>query len=564
MIVSGKRIRIARVAFVVGALVLLLLVWSGVIFLEEVDEKVNVVRELAFEQEIIDILHDAGETCPDYLDYSRVKHPPFSQGEYKYPYMRPSPRCRTFNSSIVEHLIKDLKLKVKYTDLGRLIENCFPNTLDTTILWHNKDEAFIVTGDIHAEWLRDSARQLSIYQPLAKYDIKLQNLIKGAINTQAKYIINSPYCNAFHPPPNSGVKRGLSAEDQVYPKPDWDQVFECKYEIDSLASFLTLSNEYFENTKDNSFLTETWWSAYEKILVVFRRESQPTFDKETGFQTRFFYSFQRQTNIGSETLPLSGVGNPVNYDTGLIRSAFRPSDDACIFQFFIPGNIQALTELKRTRKNLITSKIQTKSDIKLMTEVTDEFIQNLSRGLENHAIVNHPRYGKVYAYEIDGYGGVTFMDDANIPSLLSIPDIGYKAINDPIYKNTRKMILDKSGNPYYLKGRYLEGIGGPHVGLGYAWPMALLVAMRTTDDDVEISKNLKLVMETTGGMGLMHEGVHVHSELGFEYTRSWFAWCNSEFGKTILHLAKHKPHIIFRKEFATPYDLHSVLESYVE
>lgn len=529
--------------------------------------------DIDFEKEMLEILHSQDDECPDYLDYSRQRHPPFSEGEFKYPFMRPSKECRTFSSNIVESLIKDLQKKVESPDLARLIENCLPNTLDTTILWHktaedhvsNQAQTFIVTGDIHAEWLRDSARQLSIYQPLVKYDPALKEMIKGAINTQARFVVNSPYCNAFHPPPESGVKRGQAAEDQVYPKPDWDQVFECKYEIDSLASFLTLSNEYFEHSGDDSFLTETWWNAYEKLLVVFRRESQPSFDKETGYQSPFYYSFQRHTNIGSETLPLGGVGNPVNYGTGLVRSAFRPSDDSCILQFFVPGNIHALTELKKTKQNFLTKKNQELFNLKLITEVTDNFIKDISSGIEKYGIVNHPVYGKVYAYEIDGYGGATFMDDANIPSLLSIPDLGFTSKEDSTYQNTRKMIMQKSGNPYYLKGKYFEGIGGPHIGLSYAWPMSLLVAIRTTDDDKEIVQHLKLIMETTGDMGLMHEGVNVHSQAGYDYTRSWFAWCNSEFGKTILHLAKHKPHLIFKKEYASKgYDLDAVLQSFAQ
>ena len=169
----------------------------------------------------------------------------------------------------------------------------------------------------------------------------------------------------------------------------------------------------------------------------------------------FYYSFQRNTNIGSETLPLGGVGNPVNYGTGLIRSAFRPSDDATILQFFIPANIHMLTELKRARNTYLTNENIARDT--MLVETTDTFINALSTGIEKYGIVNHPIYGKVYAYEVDGYGSATFMDDANIPSLLSIPDLGYTKIDDEIYQNTRKMILSKQGNPYYLKGHFSKG-----------------------------------------------------------------------------------------------------------
>lgn len=511
--------------------------------------------------------------CPNYVDYSQEKHAPFSKGKFKFPFMRPAPKCRTFVSEAVEYVIKDLKNKAKDLDLARLIENCLPNTLDTTILWHKSTlndadsktpQTFVVTGDIHAEWLRDSARQLSVYQPFVKYDKHLQELMKGAIHTQAEYIINSPYCNAFHPPVGSGVKRGESAIDQVYPRPDWRHVFECKYELDSLASFLTLSNEYYLNSNgDKSFITNSWLKAYERIMIVLKRESQPTFDEETGQALNFYYSFQRQTNIGSETLPLSGVGNPVNYGTGLIRSAFRPSDDTCILQFFIPANAHMLTELKTARKNYLNDDLDYHIDLSPLFAHTDEFIDGITKGIEKYGIVDHPVFGKVYAYEIDGYGGNIFMDDANLPSLLSLPDMGYLDKDDKVYQNTRKMVLSKDGNPYFLKGYSFEGIGGPHIGIQNAWPMSLLVRMRTTDDDDEILDSLNYIMHNTAGLGLMHESVHVNSRNGRDFTRSWFAWCNSEFGKTILHLAKHKPHLIFKEEFAnTEYDIDSILSNF--
>lgn len=174
-------------------------------------------------------------------------------------------------------------------------------------------------------------------------------------------------------------------------------------------------------------------------------------------------------------------------------------------------------------------------------------------------------WGKVYAYEVDGYGGAIHMDDANIPSLLSLPDMGFIDVNDEVYQNTRKMILSKVGNPYYLTGTQFEGIGGPHIGIHNAWPMSLLVSIRTTDDDTEILNNLQLIMENTAELGLMHESVQVNSKKGKEFTRSWFAWCNSEFGKTIMYLAKHKPHLIFKKEFANKaYDINNALASLVD
>lgn len=501
--------------------------------------------------EFLSKMNKRTRTCPNYVDYSQSPHGPYSSGKFHYPYMRPAPKCRTFVSPTVEKVINDLKLRIRDPDLARLVENCLPNTLDTTILWHQSSEtdpqSFVVTGDIHAEWLRDAARQLSVYQPLVKHDEKLKNLMLGAINTQARYINISPYCNAFHPPPRSHVKRGDTAKDDVFPRPNWHYVFECKYELDSLASFLTLTNDYYENSDgDLLFLSDLWMRAFEKILIVMKRESVPTFDKETGQPLGYYYAFKRQTNIGTETLPLNGVGNPVNFGTGLVRSAFRPSDDATILQFFIPANAHMVTELKRLRANFLNSKIPPKFEPEGFIATTDRFIEQMEEGIKNYGVVQHPNWGSVYAYEVDGYGGNVFMDDANIPSLLSLPDMGFLDATDDVYQNTRKMVLANEGNPYYLEGEYFKGIGGPHIGIQNAWPMSQLVKIRTSDNDHEILDSLHQIMTTTANLGLMHESVHVNSPHGRDFTRSWFAWCNSEFGKTILHLALHKPHLIFK------------------
>lgn len=490
--------------------------------------------------------------CEEYTSYASSRHPPFSKGPLQLPYMRPPPECRTFKSQAVEELIESFRARMKDADLFRIFENALPNTLDTTILWFDSDHetpnnprTFISTGDIHAEWLRDSARQLSVYQKLIPKDDNLKQLIKGAILQQAEYIKLAPYCNAFQPPLHSKVTRKPSTIDNVTPVPPWKHVFECKWELDSLASFLTLSNEYLANSIDTSLLeNELFVDALFQIARILSRESASTFSDE-GTVLPFPYSFRRNTDIGSETLPLSGTGNPVNSYSGLVRSAFRPSDDACIYQFLIPSNIHLLVELQK-----LVPYLQRYNDPPVMSStlsaVFEKFIQNIESGIQQHAIINHKKYGKVYAFEVDGYGGVNIMDDANLPSLLSLPDLGYGSVDDEIYQNTRKMILSVTGNPYFLKGKYLQGIGGPHVGLFHAWPMSLLVQIRTSNDDDEIMQLLEMVKSTTAGLGLMHEGVQVNSYNGKIFTRPWFSWCNSEFGKTILDLADRKPWLIFK------------------
>ncbi|KAI4227501.1 MAG: hypothetical protein L6R36_002341 [Xanthoria steineri] len=506
--------------------------------------------------------------CPDYLHYSMTPHRPLSKGPLSLPFQRPSPHCRTFSSPLVEKVIDDVTSRMKDPDLARIFENAFPNTLDTTVRWHDdgktaksrkhkgndlEEEAhwdgaqsFIVTGDINAEWLRDSTNQLTQYQALAKKDKQLESLILGAINTQAEFVIESPYCNAFQPPPPSQVPPDSNGQDDsVHPAYEPTRVFECKYEIDSLANFLALGNQFYKSTGSKEYLHSRWYLALDTLLEVLEQQAKPTFDPETGRFTRNEYLFKRRTTAGTETLSLGGVGNPLKGGTGLIRSAFRPSDDATILGFFIPGNALMSMELKRTAavlkaagKSKLAEKVQTRGE-------------SIEKGIWEHGVVMHKRYGEVFAFEVDGYGSSIIMDDANLPSLLALPLMGFVERDNKVYQNTRKMILQQAGNPYYLQGRAFAGIGGPHIGPQQVWPMSRLVQAMTSDDDEEISDALHDVRDSSR-LGLIHESIHV--ERITDYTRSWFAWANSVFAQTILDVAARKPHLLFGKG-ADPYKI---------
>lgn len=458
----------------------------------------------------------------------------------------------------MEKVIKDMNEKMVDKDLARIFENAFPNTLDTTVKWHvdgtekpasgysswlgkngawEGAQSFIVTGDISAEWLRDSTNQLAQYQRLAKKDTTIENLLLGAINTQAEYVIQSPYCNAFQPPPPSKIKVSDNGQgDSVHPAYEPSQVFECKYEIDSLAHFLSLTNQFYNHSGSTAFITKRWLEAIDNLISVIDEQSQSTFDPKTGTFQPQEYRFQRNTNTGTETLNLAGNGNPLNYGTGLVRSAFRPSDDATILGFFIPGNAMIAVELQRTAS--ILSKAS-KPDLAQQLRARGERIE---KGIWEHAVVQHRKFGSVFAFEIDGYGSSILMDDANLPSLLALPLLGFVGRDEKTYQNTRKMILSKEGNPYFLTGSEFSGIGGPHIGFEHAWPMSLLVQAMTSEDDEEIMKMLAAVKEASP-LGLVHESVNV--EKIRDYTRSWFAWANSVFAQTILDIAERKPHLLF-------------------
>ncbi|CAK7220875.1 hypothetical protein SBRCBS47491_004336 [Sporothrix bragantina] len=523
------------------------------------------------DQHVFDI-----NACPDYTLYSSYAHRPFSEGPLSLPFQRPHKRCRTFHSDAIETVISDVTSRMKDLDLARVFENAFPSTTDTTVKFHTNGsdnkaaevaaaakakaksknrspygtsvfedgkwegaQSFIITGDIIAEWLRDSTNQLSPYQPLAKKDRGVYDLILGAINTQSEYVIESPYCNAFQPPPISGLRPSENGQsDSVHPAFEPSFVFECKYELDSLAHFLALANDFHDHTGSTDYLTPRWYRALATVLRVLEQQSQPTFDPVTGRFQRNEYTFQRQTNLGTETLNLAGVGNPLNSGTGLIRSAFRPSDDATILGFFIPANAMMAVELKRTAA--VLAKVKGKE---ALSKAVAEWSQDITNGVWEYGVVKHREFGDVFAYEVDGYGSHILMDDANYPSLLALPLMGFVPATDPTYQNTRRMLLSKKSNPYYLTGREFKGIGGPHIGLQNAWPMSLLIQAQTSDDDAEIKECLDLVL-STARLGLIHESVDVNYVSS--YTRSWFAWANGVFAETILDLAKRKPHLIFK------------------
>ncbi|KAI6357548.1 hypothetical protein MCOR25_007639 [Pyricularia grisea] len=365
---------------------------------------------------------------------------------------------------------------------------------------------------------------------------------------QARFIEKSPHCNAFRAPPESGISSDMPISlDSVWPIPDQRVVFECKWELDSLAAFLQLSHEYYEGTGDLAFFGKHGWvDAIEAIMNTTTTLQAGTY-AEDGLPNASPYRFQRQTSTASETLSNSGDGNPVVGGTGLVRSAFRPSDDAAIYQLLVPANMMFSRYLASCAE--IMAKLaedETPDDVhgrfrRGLARDMSGLARLVRRGIESHAKVRHDVYGEMYAYEIDGSGSHNLMDDANLPSLLSSAMMGFVSKDDPTYLNTRKFIFSKD-NPYFMHGPVLNGTGGPHIGPGMAWPMSLIVRIMTTDDDDEIMATLRQLVESTDGLGLMHESINTFSAA--MYTRPWFSWANGLFGQMMLDLKDRKPHIL--------------------
>ncbi|RDI86746.1 hypothetical protein Vi05172_g3306 [Venturia inaequalis] len=495
---------------------------------------------------VVGFLSFASAQCPDYATYAdQLDHGPKTTGKYKLPFQRPVAGCRTWKNSDVESELTRVKALIADTDLSRLFENAWPNTLDTAVKWHGtgtsgEDLTFLITGDINAMWLRDSANQMqsyiSVLKPSSDSD-SLASLWRGVINTQARYISVSPYCNSFQPPVESKIKPSPSTSgDKVFPNYDPNFVFECKYELDSLAAFLQVSAEYYQKTQDTNFFGKyKWIEAVKAIMKVAKDMQTPTY-AANGAVNDSPYQFERTTTRATETLTNDGSGNPVQNGTGLIRSAFRPSDDTTTYQLFIPANMQFASYLSRA--SFIMGKLPGQTDLASQMQALAKQVQN---AISQHGIIQHPVLGSIYAFEVDGYGSSTIMDDANIPSLLSAPLLGYVPQNDQVYQNTRKMILS-SQNPYYMRGPLLNAVGSPHNGPGNSWPMASIVRILTSDNVGEIRGELSALVGSTASRGLIHESVSTFDPEKF--TRPWFSWANGLFGQMIVDLAHRKPEVL--------------------
>ncbi|ORY62660.1 uncharacterized protein BCR38DRAFT_439403 [Pseudomassariella vexata] len=484
--------------------------------------------------------------CPDYVTHSTQIHEPLSQGKYQLSYQRPDPACRTFTLAEVKEAILDMEHAVKDPDLARLFENTYPNTLDTTVSWKgvasgsDEELTFITTGDIVAMWLRDSANQMRSYKTLLKANSStdsLASLFRGAINLQSRYIFASPFCNAFQAPAESGLPpehNNAADTDEVTPDYDPSFVFECKYELDSLSAFLQLSYDYYDKTGDSNFFGKyNWVNTVETILNVTKTLLIGTY-ADDGHVNELSYTFQRTTNSASETLLNVGAGSPIKGGTGLVRSAFRPSDDSTIYQLFIPANMMFSSYLGRC------AEIMENQNSGLAKQMSD-FSTSVRNGIEQQGKVRHEAFGEIYAYEVDGYGSRNMMDDANVPSLLSAPILDYLDANDTTYQNTRKFVLSAE-NPYYMRGTVINGVGSPHTHPGKAWPMSIIVALLSSDDDDEIMKGLRMLVSSTAQLGLIHESIDTFN--ASNWSRQWFSWANGLFGEMLLDLKDRKPYLL--------------------
>jgi len=436
---------------------------------------------------------------------------------------RPPPGLRRFASEAVEARIVEVRGAIADRELAWMFENCYPNTLDTTVRPGDRDGAadtFVITGDIPAMWLRDSSAQVWPYLPLARDDRALRDLLAGVVRRQARCILLDAYANAF----NDGPGNSEWMSDLTDMRPG---LHERKWEVDSLCYPLRLAHGYVAATGDASVLDATFWAAARLVVATFRVQQ-----RRAG---KGPYHFQRRTAVAYDTVPLGGYGNPTR-PNGLVHSMFRPSDDACVYPMLVPSNLFAVRVL-----HLLAELIGVDGGLARDARTLADDIEG---ALREHALVRHPRYGRVWAYEVDGFGNALLMDDANVPSLLALPYLGACDAGDLVYRATRRLVLS-ADNPYFFRGSAGEGIGGPHVGLDMVWPLGIVMRALTSTDDAEIVLCLRMLKATHAGTGFMHESFHKDDASNF--TRAWFAWANTLFGELVVKVHRERPHLLARQ-----------------
>jgi meiotically up-regulated gene 157 (Mug157) protein len=345
-------------------------------------------------------------------------------------------------------------------------------------------------------------------------DDKLKNLIKGLINRQTWCVNIDPYANAFnfsdHEEDKGWQKDGTDMKPELH---------ERKWEIDSLCYVVRLAHGYWKITGDTSVFDADWVKAMKTILKTFKEQQRK--------ENLGPYRFKRFGDNPTDTAGFDGYGNKVN-PVGLICSMFRPSDDGTIFPFLIPSNLFAIQTLRQLEE-LFTKALK---DDNFATECKS-LANEVETAVAKYGIIDHSEFGKIYAYEVDGFGSRLCLDDANVPSLLSLPYLNSIKVNDPLYISTRKYTLSDF-NPWFFRGKAAEGVGGPHTGRDTIWPMGIIMRGMTSTDETEILKCLQMLKATHAETGFIHESFHKDNAKNF--SRSWFAWANTLFGEFIINI----------------------------
>jgi meiotically up-regulated gene 157 (Mug157) protein len=369
----------------------------------------------------------------------------------------------------VESSIRPIQTSILFQEL---FYNFFPESDGTT---------YVQTGDIPAMWLRDSAAQTMPYVRFANEYGGLRFAFFGVLQRDAKNVLVDPHAEAF------------SADYHVW---------EDKWEIDSLAWPVLLALVYYSNTHDRTIFTPVLHQAMRTIVTTYQCEQHHA--------TCSHY-------VWPQPVPTHENYNP---DTGMIWSGFRPSDDPVTYRFNIPQNMFAVVAMRL----LSQFARDAFGDDQLASDATALAAQ-VQVGIERYGRTWDPAHGGwMYVYETDGYGNDNLMDDANMPNLTTMPNYGWCADDDPVYRNTRRFTLS-SANPYYFSGKYATGLGSPHTPKGWVWPLGLMGAAFSASKPEEVESAIKMLDQSDTLNGLMHESVNPNDPS--QFTRPEFGWANA-------------------------------------
>ena len=378
------------------------------------------------------------------------------------------------------------------------------HNVDHQIRFTADGTVYVATGDIPAEWLRDSSAQLRPYLFFLADPVKA-DLVKRAIQRQVKSLSIDPYANAFR-------------EDY--------SVWERKFELDSLAYPILFAWTYWKMTADASVFTPELKAGFRAAVNVMRVEQDH--DGRRYPYVKSPYSFRSDTQ--ASTL------RPVN-DTGLIWTGFRPSDDPCVYGYLIPAEMMAVQALGAL------SEMAAAYREPALAAAASAMREEVRAGIQADGVITVGGT-PTYAYEVDGFGHSIAMDDANMPSLLSAPYFGFPRLDDVVYQNTRAWILS-AANPYFYVGKYAAGVGSPHTPAGYVWPLALLADALTLGEgarsDDRRARLLRMLLASEDGQHRLHESFDPNDVSLF--TRPDFGWPNSLFAEFALTEVKGVPRL---------------------
>jgi meiotically up-regulated gene 157 (Mug157) protein len=304
-------------------------------------------------------------------------------------------------------------------------------------------------------------------------------------------------------------------------------VHERKWNIDSLCYPIRLGYQYWKTTGDEQPFDAQWRQAIALTVKTFREQQRKTGPGP--------YRYQRATPDAAATQPLGGYGYP-GRPCGLIASAFWPGGEATRLPFLVPSNFMAVASLRQAALMLNDIHHDGAAYQDLMA-LADE----VAVALRTHALITHPVHGRVYAAEVDGYGGHTLLDVAPLPNLLALPYLGAIPLNDPDYRRTRQLVLS-TANPFFYKGSAAEGLGSPRTGASFIWPLSSVARALTSTEKTEILACVQLLKATSAGAGYLPEAVQEADPT--KHTDASFAEANALLGELLWRLSQERPALL--------------------